>query len=50
MSTIYEAIGRLVVSRALSRFGPGLRIGGGVALVALLVGGYLAASRKVEEG
>ena len=50
MSLIYETIGRLVVRSFLSRFGPQLRIGGVVALVALLIGGYLAASRKVEEG
>ncbi len=50
MSSVYEAIGRLVVARTLSRHERQLRIGGALALVALLVGGYLAASRKVSEG
>ena len=50
MGSVYETIGRLVVRFVISRYGRQLRIGVVVALVALLVGGYLAASRKVEEG
>ena len=47
---IYKAIGRLLVRFLIARYGRQLRIGAGVAAVALLVGGYLAASRSVDEG
>jgi hypothetical protein len=50
MSAIYEAIGRLVVRFVWARYGRRIRIGLGVALASLLLGGYLAASRKMEEG
>jgi len=50
MSRFYEAIGRHVVSQFLARYGRALRVGGGLALIAVLVGGYIAAARKVEEG
>lgn len=50
MGSVYETIGRLAVRFVILRYGRQLRIGAAVALIALLVGGYLAAPRKVEEG
>jgi hypothetical protein len=50
MSAIYEAIGRLVVRFVWARYGRQIRIALGVGLASLLLGGYLAASRKMEEG
>jgi hypothetical protein len=50
MSAIYEAIGRLVVWFVRVRFRRQLRIAAGAAIVALLLGGYLAASRSFDEG
>lgn len=50
MGWIYETIGRMVVRSAISRLGRPVGIGGGIALIALLVGGYVAASRRVKEG
>jgi hypothetical protein len=50
MNAIYEAIGRVVVWFVRVRYGRQIRIALGVALASLLLGGYLAASRKVEEG
>jgi hypothetical protein len=50
MSAIYEAIGRAVVWFVRVRYRRQIRIAAGVALASLLLGGYLAASRKVEEG
>jgi hypothetical protein len=47
---IYQLIGRLVVWFVRRRFRRQIRIGLGVALVSLLLGGYLAANRKMEEG
>jgi hypothetical protein len=50
MSSIYEAIGRVVVWIVRVRYGRQIRIAIGIAVVSVLLGGYLAASRKVEEG
>ena len=50
MSAIYEAIGRVVVWFVRVRYRRPIRIALGVALASLLLGGYLAASRKMEEG
>lgn len=50
MSAVYEAIGRVVVWFVRVRFRRQLRIAAGVGIVALLLGGYLAASRAVDEG
>jgi hypothetical protein len=50
MSRFYEAIGRLVVWFVRLRYGRQIRIALGVAVASVLVGGYLAANRKVEEG
>jgi hypothetical protein len=50
MGPIYEAIGRLVVLFVRVRFRRQLRIAAGVAIVAVVLGGYLAASRSVDEG
>ena len=49
-SMIYEAIGRLVVWFVRVRYRREIRIGLGVAIVSVLLGGYLAASRRMEEG
>lgn len=46
----YEAIGRMVVWFVRVRFRRQLRIAAGVGIVAILLGGYLAASRSVDEG
>jgi hypothetical protein len=50
VSALYELIGRLVVWFVRVRYGRQIRIALGVGLASLLIGGYLAASRKVEEG
>jgi hypothetical protein len=50
MSSIYEAIGRVVVWIVRVRYGRQIRIALGIALASILLGGYLAASRKMEEG
>jgi hypothetical protein len=50
MSTVYEAIGRWMVRLWLVRFRRQLRIAAGVGIVAILLGGYLAAKRSVDEG
>jgi hypothetical protein len=50
MKAIYEAIGRLVVWFVRYRYGRQIRIAAGIGLASLLLGGYLAASRKMEEG
>ncbi len=51
---IYKLIGRIVVTAVktliLYRYGRQLRVGLGFGVVALLLGGYLAASRNVSEG
>ena len=50
MSPIYEAIGRLVFWAVRMRFQRELRIAAAAGLVAILLGGYLAAKRSVDEG
>jgi hypothetical protein len=50
VSAIYELIGRLVVRFVWLRYGRQIRIGAGVGLTALVVGGYLAAKRQPPEG
>jgi hypothetical protein len=50
MSAVYEAIGRLVVRFVRIRFRRQIRIAMGIAIVSVLLGGYLAASRSVDEG
>jgi len=50
VSAFYEAIGRVMVWFVRVRYRRQIRIALGVALASLLLGGYLAASRKMEEG
>lgn len=50
MGAFYELIGRLVVAFVRWRYGRQLRIAAGVGVAALLVGGYLAATREPPEG
>lgn len=50
MGAIYEAIGRAVVKFVRVRYRRQIRIALGLALASLLLGGYLAASKGVEEG
>ena len=50
MSMLYEAIGRAVVMFVRYRFRNQIRIALGVGLASVLLGGYLALSRDVEEG
>lgn len=50
MRPIYEAIGRAIVWSVRVRYGRQIRIALGVGIVVAVVGGYLAASRNVEEG
>jgi len=50
MRWFYEAIGRLVVWFVRVRYGRQIRIALGIGIASVLLGGYLAASRKMEEG
>ena len=50
MRSFYEAIGRLVVWFVRVRYGRKIRIALGIGIASVLLGGYLAASRKMEEG
>lgn len=50
MSSVYEAIGRVVVWFVRMRFKRELRIAAGVGIGAILVAGFLAATRSVDEG
>jgi len=50
MTRIYAVIGRLWVAVFWVRHRRQIRIAAAVALGAVLLGGYLAASRDVEEG
>ena len=50
MRWFYEAIGRMVVRFVRVRYGRQIRIALGIGIASLLLGGYLAASRKMEEG
>jgi hypothetical protein len=50
VSAFYELIGRLWVVYVRWRYVRQLRIAAGVGVAALLVGGYLAATREPPEG
>jgi hypothetical protein len=50
MRSFYEAIGRLVVWFVRVRYGRQIRIALSIGIASVLLGGYLAASRKMEEG
>jgi hypothetical protein len=50
MRSFYEAIGRLAVWFVRVRYGRQIRIALGIGIASVLLGGYLAASRKMEEG
>jgi hypothetical protein len=50
MSAIYELIGRLVVWFIRVRYRTQIRVALGGLLAAVLLGGYLAASREPPEG
>jgi hypothetical protein len=47
---IYAAIGRFVVRYAWRRYATEIKLGAGATLLALVVGGYLAAGRDAAEG
>jgi hypothetical protein len=47
---IYELIGRFVVWFVRTRYRTQLRIAAGAAIGAVLLGGYLAATREPPEG
>jgi hypothetical protein len=50
VSTFYELVGRLYVVYVWRRYGRQLRIAAGAGVVALAIGGYLAARREPPEG
>ena len=50
MSILYELIGRLVVKTLWWRFSREAKIAGAVAVAAVGVAGYLAATREPPEG
>ncbi len=50
MSALYEAIGRAVVRFVRVRYRRQIRIAVALGVASLLLGGYLAARRDVEEG
>ena len=50
MSTIYELIGRLVVTFVRRRFGRQLQLAAAIAVAGGVLGAYLFASRSVPEG
>jgi hypothetical protein len=50
MSAIYELIGRLVVWVVRTRYRTQIRIALGATVAAILLGGYVAASREPPEG
>jgi hypothetical protein len=50
MSTVYEYIGRTVVSAMWWRFGRQLQIAGGIALFSAGVAGYLLSRKRPPEG
>jgi hypothetical protein len=50
MSAVYEAIGRLVVRFVRIRFRRQIRIAVAIGIASVLLGGYLAANRSVDEG
>ena len=50
MNDFYESIGRLIVWALRTRYRTQLRIAAGVTIGAVLLGGYLAATREPPEG
>jgi hypothetical protein len=50
ISAIYELIGRFVVWFVRTRYRTQIRVALGATLAAVLLGGYLAASREPPEG
>ena len=50
LSWVYELIGRLVVWFVRTRYRTQLRIAAGATIGAVLLGGYLAATREPPEG
>ena len=50
MSTIYEAIGRLVVRVVWIRYGQQLRIAAAAGVAAVALAGYVLAKREPPEG
>lgn len=50
MSTVYQTIGRLVITVVRVRFRRQLRIAAVLALAGTIAAGYLLAGRDVEEG
>ncbi len=50
VSQIYELIGRLVVWFVRTRYRTQLRVAAGAGVAAVLLGGYLAATREPPEG
>ena len=50
MSSLYELIGRTVVRLAWWRFSKPIKVAGAVALVAVGVAGWFAATREPPEG
>ena len=50
LNDVYEAIGRLVFWAIRTRYRTQIRIAAGAAIGAVLIGGYLAATREPPEG
>ncbi len=50
MSDLYERLGRLVLWALYARYRTQIRIAAGAAIGAVLIGGYLAATRDPPEG
>ncbi|MDX6638021.1 MAG: hypothetical protein QOJ01_1532 [Solirubrobacterales bacterium] len=49
-SNIYELVGRFVLRFVRARYRTQLRLAAGAAIGAVLLGGYLAATREPPEG
>jgi hypothetical protein len=50
LSEVYESIGRLVIWFVRTRYRTQIRIAAGATIGAVLLGGYLAATREPPEG
>lgn len=50
LSAFYELVGRIVVWFVRTRYRTQIRIAAGATLGAILLGGYLAATREPPEG